>query len=373
MALITANRTQDAGKRVLVIGAGVSGLTTALCLRQRGFKVTVVADRFGSRVTSVVAGALWEWPPAVCGRHDDEVSLARSKLWCRTSYDHFTNLAGDPATGVFLRPVHFYFTRPIGEIPAQQRKMEEVRDHVRQFRRDPALIVENRINAALGFRDAYSYLSPMIDTDAYIDWLSAQVEQSGCAIRGAMIDGPLRNQEAALLREYDVHAIVNCSGLGARELAQDALCPVRGALIRVRNDGKAMPKIAAAHCVSRDGSDADPGFVFILPRGNDTLLLGGFAELNQEDLNISMENHSLIREMHRRCVEFLPILQDAKFESSNPVRAGLRPFRSQGVRLECQAGTHIIHNYGHGGSGVTLSWGCAREVAELMEAMFRSE
>ena len=72
-------------ERVLVIGAGVSGLTSALCLRRRGFAVTVVAESFAPRVTSVVAGALWEWPPAVCGYHRDVDSLARSKVWCRTS------------------------------------------------------------------------------------------------------------------------------------------------------------------------------------------------------------------------------------------------------------------------------------------------
>ena len=64
------NLLPTSGPRVLVIGAGVSGLTTARCLQQRGFAATVIADRFQSATTSVVAGALWEWPPAVCG--DDE-------------------------------------------------------------------------------------------------------------------------------------------------------------------------------------------------------------------------------------------------------------------------------------------------------------
>src|SRR5258708_30886763 len=67
---------------VLVIGAGVSGLTSALCLKQHGFRVTVVADHFAPRVTSVVAGALWEWPPAVCGYHQDQQALIRSKARC---------------------------------------------------------------------------------------------------------------------------------------------------------------------------------------------------------------------------------------------------------------------------------------------------
>lgn len=61
---------------MLVVGAGVSGLTTALCLARRGFHVTVVADQVSPDITSNVAGALWEWPPAVCGRHHDEVLSA---------------------------------------------------------------------------------------------------------------------------------------------------------------------------------------------------------------------------------------------------------------------------------------------------------
>jgi D-amino-acid oxidase len=48
-------------------------------------------------------------------------------------------------------------------------------------------------------------------------------------------------------------------------------------------------------------------------------------------------------------------------------RVGLRPTRPQ-VRLEESTvdRTRLIHNYGHGGAGVTLSWGCAREVLALV-------
>ncbi len=49
-------------------------------------------------------------------------------------------------------------------------------------------------------------------------------------------------------------------------------------------------------------------------------------------------------------------------------RVGLRPFRKSGVRLErgcLRDGRTVVHNYGHGGSGFTLSWGCANAVLEL--------
>jgi D-amino-acid oxidase len=50
------------------------------------------------------------------------------------------------------------------------------------------------------------------------------------------------------------------------------------------------------------------------------------------------------------------------------VSVGLRPARSA-VRLERETprpGSTLVHNYGHGGAGVTLSWGCAGEVSELV-------
>jgi D-amino-acid oxidase len=44
-------------------------------------------------------------------------------------------------------------------------------------------------------------------------------------------------------------------------------------------------------------------------------------------------------------------------------RAGLRPYRHV-VRLERE--NRVIHNYGHGGAGFTLCFGCAQDVAKLI-------
>ncbi|HMC79917.1 MAG TPA: FAD-dependent oxidoreductase, partial [Acidimicrobiia bacterium] len=56
-----------------------------------------------------------------------------------------------------------------------------------------------------------------------------------------------------------------------------------------------------------------------------------------------------------------------------PLRVGLRPFRRDSVRLEREPGARVIHNYGHGGSGVTLSWGCAEEVSALVKGAVGEE
>ena len=84
------------------------------------YKVTVVAKEYaspvasGKRITSEIAGALWEWPPAVCGRHTDEKSLERSKVWCMDSYGKFMELAMNPKeTGAYLRQSIFYFREKV--------------------------------------------------------------------------------------------------------------------------------------------------------------------------------------------------------------------------------------------------------------------
>ena len=356
-------------RSVLVLGAGVSGLTTAFCLGRRGCAVTVVADRLAPHVTSNVAGALWEWPPAVCGHQYDEASLTRSKRWCEISYATLTELANDPATGVFLRPVTFYFRDPIDESPAILAKMLEVSLKVAQFRHDSALIAQNQVNPQLGLRDAYSYLAPMVDTDVYMRWLMGEVLGMGCRVVERRISGPLHDQETSLLREFNAQAIVNCTGLGAADLTQDVVRPLRGALVRVRNDGLVSPRITQAHCISHTDAAGEDGFIFILPRGDDMLVLGGIAELDQAGLDIGLHNYEPVRAMLRRCIEFLPALRGAEIDSEEPVRVGLRPFRPRNVRVEHEPDTHIIHNYGHGGSGVTFSWGSSIEAADLVEQL----
>lgn len=350
---------------VLVLGAGVIGLTTALVLRRRGWNVTVLADRFAPNITSVVAGALWEWPPAVCG-HDQD--LERVKRWAGETYGIFTELASDPATGVFVRPVTFYFKRPVSEDPFQGRKMAELAARVRGFRHDAAMIAEHGINPRSGVRDAHRHLAPMIDTDTYMAWLLREVTAAGCRIVQQSVPPPLCEQARALLAEQNADVLLNCTGLGARELGDSSVYPLRGAVIRVKNDGRTMPRITEAHCVSHDGVSPDPGFIFIVPRGEDKLILGGFAEPNESNLDISLHNSETVREVLRRCVEFLPVLQAAEIDAVEPVRAGLRPAREGSTRLEWDESAPILHNYGHGGSGVTYSWGCAREAAELLAA-----
>lgn len=355
---------------ILIIGAGVSGLTTAYCLLEQSYSVTVVSEKFAPQNTSVVAGALWEWPPAVCGYHHDELSLYRSKSWCMDAYHTFFDLAQNPATGVYIRPVNFFFKEKITVQSDHYHKMSELEHKVKGFRHSCDIIREENVNPEIGLTDAYSHLAPMVNTDTYMDWLLSQVKTMGGTIIQQKIHGVLMEQEPLLLRSFGCDLIVNCSGLGSMQLADEYMYPLRGALVRVINDGSRIPVIDKAYCVSHTEGSNGQDIVFIVPRGENLLILGGIAEKDEWSIDINLTNYQPVREMYERCVEFMPALANMQIDITEPVRVGLRPFRAANVRLDREQGRRILHNYGHGGAGVTFSWGCSKEITAMVNEFF---
>ncbi|CAM5542188.1 hypothetical protein SBADM41S_06863 [Streptomyces badius] len=133
-------------EKVLVIGAGVSGLTTALELARvrendkPRYTVQVVAERPADQTVSVIAGALWEFPPAVCGQHGNQLSIMRSKRWSVESYKEFQKLAQVRGNGVHMAPTNFYFGVKIEDDWLEHTKMRELKklsedEEIQGFRR----------------------------------------------------------------------------------------------------------------------------------------------------------------------------------------------------------------------------------------------
>jgi D-amino-acid oxidase len=369
-------------KRVLIVGGGVTGLTTAWSLLDSGYQVTVVSEKWASlkdRITSQIAGALWEWPPAVCGKHTNTISLDNSKRWCMTSYRLFDTLMKTVPVevhGTRMRMANFFFESSINDMPGQLEKMLEIeaQTEIQGYLHDPTLVTQHSVNQKAGVADSYRHLAPVIDTDHYMGFLRQTVAAKGGKFITARISGDLLKQEDRLLAKYGADAIVNATGLNAYETAADkTVTPLRGALVRVVNDGTKFPLVTEALCVSHDdthGAEAED-IVFIVPRNDRTLILGGLVQPHVYSLDLTLESPEIVR-MRERCNNFVPGLENAEYDV-DPLVQGLRPFRESNVRVEREQrkkadGSHsrIIHSYGQGGSGFTLSFGCASDLVSLM-------
>ena len=245
--------------------------------------------------------------------------------------------------------------------------------------------------------DSYRLLAPVIDTDQYMVWLYRLVASKRARFVTARITGDLLGQEDRLLARYGAQAIVNATGLGSYQLAADTtVTPLRGALIRVVNDGSRFPKVEQALAVSHDdsnGADAED-IVFIVPRNNNVLILGGMSSFllcrllssllnhrpapflglvqpNVHSLDLTLDSPEIIR-MRERCNHFVPGLENAQLDD-RPLVQGLRPFRGSNVRVEREqrrkldgSKSRTVHSYGQGGSGFTLSFGCAQDVLRFV-------
>lgn len=351
-------------RRILVLGGGVNGLTVAHELLARNMDVTLIAEKWHEDTVSVVAGALWEWPPAVCGFHSDIESLERSKSWSELSYHKFVEMSEIEDSGITLTDCCFYFRHPIAESEFDRTKMEEISKVVSQFTHDPNLIRANDVNQDLGLVDSYQYAAPIVWSRKYLDWLKHQLINSGAAFVNDHVVGPLSPEKTIeLCQRFDTEAIVNCSGLGAKDLGDDSVYPLRGALIQM-DWKKGCEMQSSAHCITND-EKRQQNMIYMVPRG-DGLLLGGIAEPDQWDLSETFENSSLVRDIKKRCFEFMPNLPKLVDEEQQTI-SGLRPARKSNVRLQQDPDVScLIHNYGHGGSGFSFSWGCAKDVAEML-------
>jgi D-amino-acid oxidase len=186
---------------------------------------------------------------------------------------------------------------------------------------------------------------PMVDMPQYLSYLTSRLAAAGATLE---ISAVRSLDEAAQLAPV----VVNCTGVGARALAGDpAVFPLRGQHVVVTNPGL-------------DGfffeQNPGPKSVGIYPH-QDRVILGGTAD--RENWNLEPDPHQT-QEILARCTAVEPRLADAEVIG---VEVGLRAARPR-TRLEAEsvAGARVIHNYGHGGIAVGLSWGCARDVEQLM-------
>lgn len=315
---------------VLVIGCGVSGLTTGIALLRAGHRVRIWAKALPPHTTSNVAAAVW-YPYRA-------YPTERVTAWGAVAYRAFLALADREGTGVIRSEV-----LDLRRVPAADPNWKGAVDGFRRARPD---------ELPAGFVDAFLFTAPVIDTSIYLDQLVGAFLAAG---------GQIQQREVRDIAEplAESRVVVNCTGLGARELVGDAeFQPLRGQVVRVRHTG------ARRVLLDDDGAGE---VTYIVPRVTD-MILGGTDDEGNES---TAPDPAVTQDILRRCVQLDPSLARLTDADILGVAVGIRPVRST-VRLEVEPagpGRWLIHNYGHGGAGVTLSWGCAAEVVHLLKSL----
>ncbi len=316
-------------KEILIIGAGISGLSSGILLLEAGYKVRVWAREFSPDTTSDVAAGVWY--PYLCNPKDKVSS------WSKFTLDYIRkNLLDKSEAGCIQRTVTEMFPQ----------KVEEPwwGDVIKDYRRPKAEELPD------GYVDGYEVDAVLMDSTKYMKWLMDEYQKLGGKLEKKTIE---KIEEATDACEI----VVNCTGLGSRDLFDDKrLFPVRGQVICVPANG--FEKVMADD--TREGPN---NLMVIIPRIND-IVLGGTAQENNWDTTISEQD---TKEILAKARSLYPEFKDSVVIKE---KAGLRPVRDE-VRLEVEeiGGRFVVHNYGHGGAGYTLSWGCANDVVELVNQL----
>ena len=298
----------------------MSGLSCAVRLLEAGHEVEVISDRFSPDTVSDIAAAIWY--PFLTAPAD------RADGWSIATYAELERLSErEPQSGVRMRDGREYLRQAVDP--------PEWSEDIAAFR----ILDDSEIPE--GYVFGWQFRAPVIEMQLYMPWLRSRVEALGGSFVQSFVDD---------LSEVSGEVVVNCVGLGARELCGDEeVRPARGQVIFIDQD----PGIGHF--------DQQPEtLTYTIPR-SDVTVLGGTAQVDDWGMDIRAEDDKLILSK----VEALwPELDRSRIIGG---AVGLRPSRSE-VRLEVEyiGERKVVHNYGHGGAGVTLSWGCAEEVANLV-------
>lgn len=354
---------------VCIIGAGVSGLSTAIELLSHHHRVIVFADATEQSTTSSTAAAFWY--PFWTGSTPDH-SWYRP-TWAWDTFLALEEFVGNPSSGVCRTRLVEYFDTEIS------------RENLKFTVESMWWRLMNRLNFAMLSRDEVSAVSCagrffqsgsafdtlVVNMSSYLPFLMDRALSLGGSIVTKHV---VISDIESLCREFDF--VINCAGLGARELVNESkLKPVEGIVVRIAPMPD-IPNVILAHT----GPIFADRPVYIVPRGglHPDIVLGGtlnqYVEGQPRHLQwSSLEAESWVVRSDVDMIMEMCRMMEPKLSTAQEigVSLGYRPVRDPGVRVEPEFGGpcagKIIHNYGHAGGGVTLSWGCAHEVSRWVE------
>ncbi|CED84920.1 D-aspartate oxidase [Phaffia rhodozyma] len=359
-------------KHVVVIGAGVLGCTSALCLSKEGYEVTIVArdlptDLDSQGFASPWAGANW---------HSFWNDL-RTNAWEEATYLKLKSLI---PTGLVMKiPSKRYFLEDVSD----DIEAEWYRDLVEDFRVIPKEELPEGVKS--GCASTILSLAPA----TYLPWLEDQLRLAGVKLIRRRVES-ISEAANGMPGVAKADVVVNCTGLGAKSLGgvldQDVE-PIRGQVCLVR----------APHVKTDMGIKGyTDGSCYIIPRPDGNVVLGGCQEVGSWDLSVHVDRAETIL---KRAYALCPELSHGQGWENIPVlrhNVGLRPSRKGGARVEREI-VHVphrspaapwkmtesssltekasrpiglVHAYGIGPAGYQSSWGIAQNVTTLVHDHF---
>lgn len=306
---------------VTILGCGIVGLTTAIALQNKGFRVNIISKEKYSETLSSKVGAIW-FPFEVFPKE-------RTNRWAAQAYQVYNN---DQKTGNGISFIPFLTSY----------NQDSNTDWTK-------LLPTDRVRKALptelpkGIQNAFVAIVPLAEPFLYLPYLFNTFIQKG---------GEFKQQEINSLDEASQlnSVVVNCTGLGAKKLCMDMdLHPMRGQILRC----KKMDIPSCADSINKGDLS------YIINRSEDCVIGGTDYEHNW-NTQVDPRDTKLIVQR----------LMDGGL-SNNPPEileeiVGLRPKRSR-VRFEFDKHyANLFHNYGHGGAGFTVAWGCAIEMGDIL-------
>ncbi len=357
-------------EKISIIGGGVSGLSCALILQTLGFEVTIYAKQKTSEnpleVSSFPSASVI--PHSV--KHPNLISLFKNSL---SFFEYLHNHRFKGLT------THRHF-----ELFAHQ---ESIPEYVSEM--EDSLILNSfdtiPIKSGIEFQTGWEYKCFFADWPLYFPELLSRFRQKG----GSLVFGEITHES---FEKLESQIVINCSEFGSLWLFEEDFSPIiyRGHLLFV--EGAPMLRDTMGKTISYNvtpGSDhykSSQGTlqdVYVYPR-KDGWILGGSRQKGTIDKEMNWKGETTIEPYELIHGQSFPeqilslnqeiILQsfgvDLREYKDRELRMGYRFMgnRKEELRLEPEERNNrlFIHNYGHGGAGVTISWGCAIQVASMV-------
>lgn len=365
-------------EEIIIIGAGVSGITTGLVLQLLGYSTEIYTDQIIENFNEQGDPAFASLYPAASVIPHTVYSDRLESLY-KPSQKIFYHLRKQSFEGLTFHK-HYEVFEDEKEPPSYLDWMLNVRSL-----EDQQDVPRRNDDITL-----YGWVFDCFFTDwpVYFPYLISLYRQSG----GNIQKKSLSKED---ISELPAEIVVNCSGLGSRLLFEDEAPHelVRGHLLHVsetplhtNSEGEILSYNYTPKAEIYSDAKGNPVDVYWYPR-KDGWILGGSRQYGTVDTSgnwngdktvagsYEKDNISYPRQiwdLNREVLDCSYGLDLKTFNNNVTPLKGYRYIRSRpnGLRLESEEINDklIIHNYGHGGAGITLSWGCAIEIQQIIES-----